>query len=580
MGLYQELRSLFSENDLRVEFLQQIHCIIQETIDQIPDETRIAIRPAGKTTKKLLESYDFSGKNIVGIVHRSNHGDDFCGFPCFTTDFLSDKLCDCVIISSFHYRQEIKEELEALHIPYVDIYNELEKRGVQLYVAYHFYEQCPQLIVNYFYLRYLWSDAGTQREIALHELLQIAIDCKDFTLISSIYQDCGGESGEFPLLKAAWRKSKRLLECIQDKFQERKQRDIVLFWTDAVQYDMLHYLPETMALSQQGTFFQRAYTNTPYTSPTMLAMFCNMLPIDDFLQCHEKIDSRNSPLLRFMENEGYKVRVIGDPILPMGQEHLIEASEWTPCNMVWWDGMIDLLQSPEPCFYIFCFLESHEHWYVPELKEPIDSHRATRTQQELQVNTAFGYLDQCLFLYHKLLGNKTQIFFSDHGQHVWENVPWQEQRLHPYCFVVGENIPRIIVTRFFPYYNFEKFVRWLVDPAHHSLDDACTDEVVFQDTDYRDPERIDRFIRNNNPRRGIAYRGVLNYDCKYTINPLGEEYFYQIQQDGSEKLVPLEDPALRDELRDKAGTVFLDINQHQKFRYAKKLYDYIRSNEV
>ena len=48
-----------------------------------------------------------------------------------------------------------------------------------------------------------------------------------------------------------------------------------------------------------------------------------------------------------------------------------------------------------------------------------------------------------------------------------------------------------------------------------------------------------------------------------------------MQPDGSEELVPLEDTALRAELRDKADTKFLDIYQIDKFRYSRKLYDVI-----
>lgn len=586
LELYQELRSLFGENDFGADLCQQIHRIVQETIDQIPDGTRIAIRPAGKDTRKLLELYEFNGKNIIGIVNRRNREDGFCGYPCYTTDSFSAKMCDCVIIFSFYYRQEFKEELEKLHVPYIDLYDELEKWGIRLRVPYHFYESTPHVVVNYYYLRYQQSEAGSQREIALNALLQVAVEYKDFALISSIYQDCGGENGEFSLLRDVWRKSKQLLDCLQNKLQERKQKDIVIFWTDAVPYDLLHCLPETMELSKQGTFFQRAYTHTPYTEATMHSLFCNTLPIDDFPQYWEKIESRNSPLLQFLENEGYKVRVVGSLGLSMGKEHLIEINSQQPCNIKWWEGILDLLQSPEPCFYIFYFMESHEPCFVPVLEEPFDikgpyeiASSELQRQRDIQVRTALGYLDQCLNVFHELLGNKTQVFLSDHGIYFDGDGYWMEQRLHSYCFVVGENMPKTTVTRFFPYRNFEKFIRWLVDSAHFSLDDICMDEVIFQDIDFYNPILIDYVIRIGNAKIGVSYRGVLNYNYKYVINALGEEYFYQMQPDGSEKLVPLKDPALRNELRGKAGTKFLDIYQYDEFRHSRRLYDYIKSTE-
>ena len=572
LALYQDLRSLFAENDLVKKYARWVHCMVQKEIDRIPSESRIAIRPAGRDTQKLLELYDFSKKKVIGIVDQKIYEDGFCGYPCFTTDSFSTKTCDCVIICSFNYRQEIKEELEKLHIPYVDIYDELYNRGIRSPFLHHNNGTSIQLVVSDFYLRYLRTEAGAQREIALRELLQIAVEYKDFALISNIYHDCGGEYGEFPLLKDVWKKSEKLLNCIQNKLQERKQKDIILFWTDSVPYTMLHYLPRIMELSKQGAFFQRAYPNTPYTNPTMRAMFCKMLPIDDFPQDQEKIDSKNSPLIQFLENEGYKFRVIGEPTYAMGKEHLLAVSIEKSCNIRWWEGIMDLLQSPEPCFYIFHFMESHPPCYVPGVSEAIISRVLTQTQLEVSIKEVYGYLEKCLLLYHKLLGNKTQIFFSDHGYEVIHGTRWGELRLHTYCFVVGTSIPKITITRFFPYRNFEKLVWWLVDPTNFSLDDVCTDEVIFQDVDLYDLSLIDLYIQNKIEKFGIAYRGVFNYDYKYVINALGEDFFYQRQPDGTEKLVPLEDSALRAELRDKAGTKFLDIYQYDKVCCTRKLY--------
>lgn len=576
--LYQDLCGLFGEDDPETEFRQQIHCIIQEAIDKIPDEDRIAIRPAGRETELMLKQFDFSGKNIIGIVNRSSREDGFCGYPCFTADSFSTESCDCMIVCSFRNHQEIREELELLHIPFIDVYDLLEKHGIQLHDTYLCYDYTHE-VVNYFYYRYLWSKANTQREIALNELLQIAVKYKDFALISNIYQDCGGENGEFPLVKIVWEKSKRLLDCIQNNLQERKQKDIVLFWTDAVPYNMLHFLPETMELSKQGTFFQRAYPNTPFTNSVLLAMFCNMVPIDDFPQNQVKIDSSNSPLIQFLENEGYKIRFVGDSKRAMGSEHLLAVKEEQTCNMKWWEGIVDLLQSPEPCFYIFHFMETHTPCLVPGVKEVTDQTKLTQAQWEVIFRKVCGYLDQCLCFYHKMLGNKTQVFLSDHGQGVLYGTRWEEQILHSYCFAVGKDIPKITVTRFFPYKNFGMFIQWLVDPVRFPLDDVCMDEMFFQDVDYYNPWIIDKCIKDDNAKYGIAYRGIINYEYKYVINALGEEFFYRMQQDVSEEPVPLEDPALRAELRDKAGSTFLDIYRYDKFFHTRKLYDFINQTK-
>ena len=576
--LYRELCGLFGENDIGEELHQQIHRIIQETIDRIPDEARIAIRPVGEDTKNTLRLYDFSRKNIVGIVDQRNLGNDFCGYPCFTMDSFSAESCDCMIISSHSYRQAIKEELEALHIPYIDFYDELEKQGIRLDFPHHNYDKShPQLITNYYYLRYLRSEAGPQREAALNALLRRAVEYKDFVLIEEVYQECGGENGEFPLLKTVWRKSRQLLDLIQNRFLARKQKDIILFWTDAVPYSKLYCLPETVELSKEGVSFTRAFPPTAWTRSVFYAMFRGLLPIDDFLKNHEKIDSGNSPLIQFMQNYHYKIRLISDSNRPLGKEYLIEASSYEPCGEKFWKGIIDLLQSPEPCFYIFHFMESHPPFHAPDLKELVNWNVASVTQMARQADSCYGYIDRWHSLCHKLLGNKIQIFMSDHGFGSLKEIMMRFDTyvLHPYCFVVGEGIQKLTVTQFFPYTNFEKLIRWLVDPARFSLGDALTDDTIIQDIDYYHPDFIDLVIREGCPEWALAFRGIINYDYKYVINALGDEFFYQIQQDGSEKLVPLEDVALRAKLRDKCGSKFLDIYQYDQFRYSRKAYDAI-----
>ena len=101
------------------------------------------------------------------------------------------------------------------------------------------------------------------------------------------------------------------------------------------------------------------------------------------------------------------------------------------------------------------------------------------------------------------------------------------------------------------------------------------DEIVSQDVDYYGESTVNaaiNFFKKGYPKNGIAFRCVRAGNYKYVLNALGEEYFYIIQEDGTEILAPLEDDAMRAELRNKCGTYFIDIYKDDKFKHSRKMY--------
>ena len=53
---YQELHDSLGSGNLCQEFAQRVVQIIQDALDRVPDQARIAIRGAGVHTKELLKA--------------------------------------------------------------------------------------------------------------------------------------------------------------------------------------------------------------------------------------------------------------------------------------------------------------------------------------------------------------------------------------------------------------------------------------------------------------------------------------------------------------------------------------------
>ncbi len=582
-ALYQDLHDSLGANEICVEFNAKMLKIIQDAVDNIPSGAKVGLRCADRCMARLIKDIDLTKTNVVGVYDLMRSGDQFAGYPILSADQLTDESCDYVIFATYTYRNAVLQELHAYNGNIIDIYSLLNKHGIELRGPFNHYQLGTPLLLNYFYLRY-WNEHDlTLKKTALREFLQAAVEYKDFAFISKVYEDNGGPEGKYPILIETWEKIQRLLEAIQTKIKKREQRDIIAFWTDAVSYFDLADMPGVEAKINDGCFFERSYTNSPWTRPVMQAIFQKLLPIDGFPATQDTINGETSPFIQYLESKGYEFRWVSFPVWAIDPKYRIpQVEQYMSNSLIWWYGLQSLLASEKPCFYIFhFFIEGHHPMLSPDLTK-FDLLRPDMYAKDIQAleqrRKALAYLDRCLMLYNRLLGTRTQLFFSDHGA-FWSNVvEWAEERFHVYLLILGKSIPRRRIKKLFSYLNFQELVQWLIEPEKNSLDRALTDEAAIQDVDYYGESNVNaeiNFFKKGYPHNGFAFRGIRTGNCKYILNALGEEYYYIINEDGSETLTPLEDDALRTELRSKCGTHFIDIRKYDKFKHSRKLYESI-----
>ena len=583
LTLHQQLYDFLGVRGICEEFSAKILRVIQEAVDNIPHDAKVGLRCADLCLSYLLEHIDFSKTNITGVYDLMLSQGDFHGYPLRNANELTIKSCDYVIFATYRYRQAILQELQSYEGRIIDIYTLLNEYGIELRGPINHYQPGMPLVLNHFYLRYLKAQGPSSKEMELKNFLQAAVEYKDFSMISKVYEENGGASGKYPILIETWKKAQHLLRVIQTKIKERKQQDVIAFWTDAISYFDLEDMRGMKAKENEGCFFERTYTNAPWSRPVLQTIFQKILPIDGFPATQNAIRCENSALIQYLEGKGYEFRWVSFPTWAMDPQYRIDQVKTYMSNsLIWWYGLKALLTSEKPCFYIFHFLiEGHYPMLSPDLTK-FDLARpdpyVKNAQAMEQRRTSLAYLDRCLMLYDQLLGEKTHIFFSDHGAYWADAAAWSEERLHVYCLILGKSIPRQRIRRFFSYINFQELIQWLIEPEKYRLDRALIDEIVSQDVDYYGESNINaaiNFFKKGYPKSGIAYRSVRTGNCKYVLNALGEEYYYIVNEDGTEVLTPLEDDGLRAELRRKCGTYFIDIRKYDKFKHSRKLYESI-----
>ena len=116
----------------------------------------------------------------------------------------------------------------------MDFYEKLEECGMELIAPYEEYDTDSALAVNFYYREYR-KQKGIAAEPILRKLLQAAVGQKDFITVSRIYQENSEKYDKGSLLEETWNRVKRLLQMIQEQIGLRKQREIFMFFADALQ---------------------------------------------------------------------------------------------------------------------------------------------------------------------------------------------------------------------------------------------------------------------------------------------------------------------------------------------------------
>lgn len=117
------------------EFDQKINSIIKDRLKQFVDSCEVpAIWCYGKHTRMLMADFMFEMRKVRYIIDANFAGETESGFEVIRKEKIEQCHIDGVIISSFVYKDEIKQEIQNNYpdLKFLDIYQELEDEGIFL----------------------------------------------------------------------------------------------------------------------------------------------------------------------------------------------------------------------------------------------------------------------------------------------------------------------------------------------------------------------------------------------------------------------------------------------------------------
>ncbi len=371
--------------------------------------------------------------------------------------------------------------------------------------------------------------------------------------------------------KQFWNELSQLLLKVKKKLQLKNQKDLIVYWIDALPYmyaEKLTYLNEK---SDHSIIFHNAYTVTPWTAATCMTMFCKMREIDDLGYRVNQINLSNSPILRDIEEQGYLFNLFSEDFIGIFDTKYSpnKNARWSnTCSEVYWDLLDQILQSEQKTVYlVHTGMETHE---------PVLSVRKNRFDMKYNNEVQIDELDAQLRFYDKMLGNGFyRIFMSDHGSSTMSPV----NRTHILFQVYYSGWDKKETYKIFSLLDFDKIVHQIL--IGQEIEDSLWERkyAPIQSMDIYNRMLIQRFIK----RKGlltsyIAYKGLATEEYTYVKFKVGKDVL--IKRSDADKDLEIasfgdshnEDVELFKELRKEVGGFPKELDIDSKFEYSKYLY--------
>ena len=371
-----------------------------------------------------------------------------------------------------------------------------------------------------------------------------------------------------------WTELEELLDKIRKMLSVKKQNHIIIYWLDALSYAYVEKMEYLRERRDHSVFFDNAYTVSPYTNPTLRAMFCGVRQVDDLGYKISHIGLDNSPLLKDIIAQGYQLSVLSDVFrnFDKGYNQYSENTKLTPCSELFWNLAAQIINEENPTVYLAHALVEIHSPRLSVRRNNIED-RALRDSEELEEQ--IRELNAQLRFYDEMFGDSPyRVYMSDHGA---SNIPLNN--MHILFQVYHATWRKREVHKLFCYLDFYKIMHQLL--IAEAIDDTIWDRqyIPVQDVGYYNVDRLKVFFMNEGltllPFR-TAYKGVVTSEYAYIHFKTGDELLHK-WSDGL--YVPVlwmnnaqKNSRLFRELREMAGEFPEELESDPKFNYASNTY--------
>ncbi len=530
--------------------------IITEIIDKIDCKSRIGIWGAGEHTEQLLNTYNFSKKNVICIIDNdcSLYNKKKHGYLVVEPQKASECKLDVIIVSSFASKMQIVEEKEILlpECKHIDFYSELEKKGVEL--TGPFYSNC----YNYIKLYKIKEEYIREKNILLKqkylwELICEYLEIRDFCFALKFIDKYIEEKYEkYEKLREFKKELYLLFEDIKSRMKLRETNDISMFLLDALRakdvYGNKIKIPYLSDILNKSVVFTKAISSSAFTYESLSSMFTGKNVLDDGLYKSKLIKFDDCEFFTKAYNRGYNINLlISDSWRNIEDQRLNSKKNYEYASKLCWDLICMLCKDiDKPMISNLHFLnETHPphicgyhkmkpHVHLAEYSGDLDFNNISYTQVDFinQYEESLKYIDKQLQFFLELLPeNMIKIIYSDHGQSIEKAVTstkeigpnWREERTNVVFMINSCKFESAKYDKLFSMKNFSKLLINLID---EKLEIPECQYAEIQLGAIYNKKIIDRFIECDYNEWIMAFKAIRTENTKYVLTSNNEEKYY------------------------------------------------------
>lgn len=492
-------------------------------------------------------------------------------------DRIQEIQVDYMIIGSYQFRDELKNTLKKYGYKGVtiDLFEPMENWLREHTSDYH---------TIYMIRKKYEKSNGKEKQTAMRRLIKEYLLIKDFSSAFKYMDEyIEKEYDEAETYQNLKHELEQLLDKIQCQVNSRKGTDIIINWIDALPYMHLNEFPFLQDKASKAINFEHMYTVNPWTTETMKTLMYGEYSIKGKLFLKDGFDTEDAIFLKILRSKGYVFSYLGMNkyaklyddkciVLPELNFHKDNSSISRQ-----WDALCLLCKVEQPlCLLIHTLSETHEPYICGEI-EPYQKFKCTeadwnKNECQTQARISGNYIDKQFAFYDKLLGRQNiKIYMSDHGRIT--NSVMRESRVHTVFIIDHPKVLHKVIKGLTSLIDFNRIIGFCLD-GENNFEQLERPYVLVEALDYYNLSWIQMTLANPeyNKWEGMQRRGIITEQDRYCRFANGMEVYFK-EDDSNNQISNRKYDKRIEELRRLCDGEFIDIDQYDKFKYSKMLYE-------
>lgn len=372
-----------------------------------------------------------------------------------------------------------------------------------------------------------------------------------------------------------------LLLDLQRAVSQKKQKDIVMYWLDAVSYEEDEKMPYWHSVNREALVFQRSFAINNVTGNIMTALFYQKMP-EETLEKYKQIE--NAPLLDMLAGcgWGFKYYGIGGMFAKKHTGRVAEEHYHLVSSESYWKMICDMAEAAEPAFRLVHLMGAHPPYLSAEMDgerfiplhdaycSPSEEIKNARKQQRI---SSMQYEDRQLAFYDALTKVHAAIYFSDHGciEYSMDNYAVLH---HNILKLKSDSISPGVIKQIFNPLDFQKLVKRLIRGDEWDLKDIFSGYIFLQNFPIYNKDYVKTFYcQTRFEEHMLGYNGIVEDDYIYFYFHAGYDLCYKLQEEKIYLMGVNESREIREQMLKKIRSTdkLLWDFSHEKFKYSRVL---------